>query len=75
MATQPNEPKQTNQGGEGRKDEKKGTDQGRDIKDQHTLAQAGNPSEKKQDDKKGGRNSQGGTWGKNPGGNDAHNKR
>lgn len=77
MATQPTEPKQTNQSGEGRKDEKKGTSPGRDLTDQHTLGQATSPTTPKDKEAQGGRNSSGGEWGKNKGkgGDDSHNKR
>ena len=51
------EPKQTNQGAEGRKDEKKGTSPGRDLTDQHSLDQGASPEAKKPADAKGGRNS------------------
>ena len=68
MAAKETEPKQTNQGGDGRKDERKGVDVGRDI-DDHAA--------RKNEDGPGGQNSAGGQWGQNKGkgGNDSHNKR
>ena len=80
MAANETDPKQTNQGGEGRKDERKGVDVGRDIPDHSDAGNAQAPEGDKSGTKqteKGGRNSQGGQWGENKGrgGNDSHNKR
>jgi hypothetical protein len=81
MATPNTEPKQTkNQGADGRKDERKGVDPGRDIEDQGDLANAqgaGDSGDGQDTAAKSHRNSQGGEWGKNrgKGGNDAGNKR
>lgn len=80
MATKGNEPKQTNQAGEGRKDEQKGVKPGRDVEDQSNIGSTqGNDSgdQTGNNEAKGGRNSQGGEWGKNKGkgGDDSHNRR
>jgi hypothetical protein len=84
MATRDKAPKQTRQTGDGRKDERKGTEVGKDIADQGTLGSAqGNAQGTRGDSKgrdrrgQGGQNSEGGQWGlnKGKGGQDSHNKR
>jgi hypothetical protein len=80
MVAKGTEPKQTkNQGADGRKDERKGVNPGRDIENQGDLGNAQSEGRKGADGSsdKSHRNSQGGEWGKNrgKGGDDAHNKR
>lgn len=84
MATEDKNPKQTNQSGDGRKDERKGVDVGRKIDDQANVGNAqgadgGDQSKGKAGNRagRGGQNSQGGQWGlnKGKGGQDSHNKR
>jgi hypothetical protein len=83
MAVQDQNPKQTNQPADGRKDERKGVEVGRKIDDQANAGNAqgadgGDQSKGKgKGTGRGGQNSQGGQWGlnKGKGGQDSHNKR